>query len=316
MKGCGPNPNPLTRRSFLQAAAPLVLGLTQAVRGQTVSAVRRFGEADLPYAQTELLALVNSERAYAGLGALQLDELACRVASAHADDMLSRRFLAHWGSDGRKPYQRCSFAGGHDAVQENVSSADNLTSPIRSYVVADLLDMHTSMYLENPPDDGHRRTILYPFHTHVGFGIAFKEDSLRLDELYLSKYVEIAAATQQTRPKSKVRVNGRIFNPNHELISVDVYYESLPSAPSIDWLRERRPVGMPKEHVTLMPRLPGRYVYEDGSTGIIELDNKARFRMPVSLFKDEPGIYTIVVWLQEKKTDKPFPATQLCIWSE
>ena len=311
------NRNSITRRSFLQAAAPLALGLREIVQGQTSIDPGRFGEADLPWVRAELLKLVNAERAHAGLSLLQLDELACKVASEHALDMISRRFLSHWSSDGHKPYHRYSFAGGFDAVQENVSAAENIQSLRPASVARDLADMHASMYFETPPDDGHRRTILYPFHTHVGFGIALQGDRLRLDELYLSKYVEIDSAPQRAKPKAMIPLRGRMLDSKHELIGADVYYEPLPSPPSIDWLRVARPVGLPHERVSLRPRLPRKYVYDDdGSRGTIELDKKATFRVPVILFKDEPGIYTILVWLTGKQSDKPFPATELCIRSE
>src|SRR5437667_142849 len=84
--------------------------------------------------------VVNGERAAAGLNALVLDDLACNVANAHALDLATGKFLSHWGSDGRKPYHRYSFAGGIDAVQENVSRADNIASVTPGGVSADLKD--------------------------------------------------------------------------------------------------------------------------------------------------------------------------------
>jgi uncharacterized protein YkwD len=116
----------VTRRSFLQAAAPFALGAI--VRGQTVIERGRFNDNDVPLAQDQLLKMVNAERANVRLNRLKLDERACKVASEHAADMAKGKFLSHWGTDGRKPYHRYSFAGGIDAVQENVSAGDNIES--------------------------------------------------------------------------------------------------------------------------------------------------------------------------------------------
>ena len=61
--------------------------------------------------------------------------------------------------------------------------------------------MHLSMIEEVPPNDGHRKTILFPQHTHVGFGIALQGHNLRLDELYLARYVEVDPIPRQATTK-------------------------------------------------------------------------------------------------------------------
>src|SRR5258708_11720031 len=96
------------------------------VRGQIPIERGRFSDEYLPIVRQRLLDLVNTERSQAGLSALELDDLACKVANDHARDMANGRFLSHWGSDGRKPYHRYSFAGGIHAIQEKVSAADVL----------------------------------------------------------------------------------------------------------------------------------------------------------------------------------------------
>src|SRR5207244_7256002 len=140
----------------------------------------------------------------------ELDAFACEVAEAHALDMVKGRFLSHWGSDGRKPYHRYSFAGAIDAIQENVSSAENIDSLTIKAVIDDLIDMHTSMYTETPPKDGHRKTILYPYHTHVGFGIALRDYRLRLDQIYVSKYVLLDPVQRRAPRQATIVVSGKL----------------------------------------------------------------------------------------------------------
>src|SRR6266699_4831118 len=152
----------ISRRSFLKSAAPFGLGFLGIARGQTPVERGQFSADDVPKAREQLLAMVNEERSQAGLSKLQIDDLACKVARKHALDMAKGEFLSHWGSDGRKPYQRYSFAGGTDAVQENASSADNILSLAPAGVLKDLHDMHLSMLNEKPPNDGYCQTVLYP----------------------------------------------------------------------------------------------------------------------------------------------------------
>ena len=120
--------NAIDRRTFLKTAAPFALGVGAIALGQTPIERGRFNEDQIPLVREQLLRLVNAERSRAGLTSLELDELACSVATEHARDLIRGRFLSHWGTDGRKPYHRYSFASGTDAVQENVSSAEDIPS--------------------------------------------------------------------------------------------------------------------------------------------------------------------------------------------
>jgi hypothetical protein len=303
--------NAIDRRSFLKTAAPFALGLATIGSGQIPIERGRFNENDIPLARERLLEMVNSERRQAGLNSLQLDDLACKVASEHALDMAKAEFLSHWGSDGLKPYQRYSLAGGTDAVQENVSSADGIQSLTSTGVLMDLHDMHQAMIEEVPPNNGHRKTILFPRHTHAGFGIAIQDRSVRLDELYLARYVKIDPLPRQATPKTTIVLRGQL-NPNHFLDGVEVFYEPLPSPPDIGWLRERRSYGMPEPTDQLLPRLPERLFYSDGSKGSIEIDSSNRFHVLVHLSK-QPGINTLMVWIKTGLPGIEFPAAQVCI---
>ncbi len=305
----------ISRRSFLKGAAPFALGFLRVARGQTPIERGRFSEDDVPLAREQLLRMVNEERSQAGLSKLELDDLAGKVASEHALDMAKGEFLSHWGSDGRKPYHRYSFAGGTNAVQENASSADNLWSLAPTGVLKDLHDMHLSMLNEKPPNDGHRRTILFPAHTHVGFGIALQGFHLRLAELYVAKYVRVDPIPQRVKPKQSVLFSGRVLNPQNELAGVDVYYEPVPTPPQIEWLRVVRSYGMPDERESFQPRLPAGRHYTDGTTGEIEMLAGGNFRVRIPLSKI-PGINTIMVWLSKGENGVPFPASQICILVE
>lgn len=305
----------IDRRSFLKTSTPFVLGLCAIARGQVPIERGRFNENDIPLAREQLLGMVNTERARAGLNRLALDDLACKVANDHAQDMVTGQFLSHWGSDGRKPYHRYSFAGGTAAVQENVSSGDGLQSVTSNAITKDLHDMHQAMIEEAPPNNGHRKTILFPQHTHVGFGIALRGHSLRLDELYIARYVEVDSIPRQAKAKATVSLSGKVLNSKYVLTGADVYYEPLPSPPAIEWLRQPRSYGMPEISERLFPRLSDRTFYPDGSTGTILVDSTGRFRVGIGLSK-KPGINTIMVWLRAGQNGTPFPASQICVLVE
>jgi uncharacterized protein YkwD len=302
------------RRSFIKAAAVFAVARPISVKSQIIER-GRFSTEDVPLARQALLELVNAERWPRGLSQLELDDFACGVADQHAEDMLDGMFLSHWGRDGRKPYQRYSFAGGTDAIQENVSSADNIFSMTPVGVQNTLVDMHNSMILEVPPYDGHRRTILSPRHTRVGFGIAARQYSVRLDEIYIERYTQVDPIKRIAKPGSRINFSGRLLNPKDEVNGVYVYHEPLPTALPLEWLRIPRSYSMPDTFEQFLPRLPGNYVYVNGVRGVIETNSKGAFRAPVKLFK-RPGINTIVLWIRRARKEPAFPVTQVCIRCE
>ena len=150
-----------------------------------------FAKPEFPAMANHLLNQVNLERVDAGVKPLKLDALACTVAEKHATEMARNNFLSHWGLDGRKPYHRYSFAGGVEAIQENDGAIDTSTPIDSAEVPIHLMSMHRAMHDEVAPDDGHRKAILNPVHTHVGFGYADYGFSVRLCELYIARYVAI-----------------------------------------------------------------------------------------------------------------------------
>jgi len=304
----------INRRSFIKIAAPFGLGLPAIARGQANVDRRKFNDQDLPAARELLLNLINADRLKADLSQLKLDDLAHKVATEHAQDMARGRFLSHWGSDGRKPYHRFAFAGGTDAVQENASAASNIQSLTPAGIFEDLRDMHASMMAEVPPNDGHRKTILYPFHTHVGFGLGFNGYHLRLDELFLARYIQLDPVPKEARPNSTVWLSGRMLNPTHFLNEVDTFFEPFPVPPDIDWLRIPRSVSFPEGYTPTRPKAPSGTRYSDGSLGDFDWERGGKFRAPVTL-KDGPGIYTIVFFVRRVPSDKGFPGAQVCIES-
>ena len=309
------NPSRISRRTFLETVtATALLPIWEkafACQGELPGVKRTFDEL-----RANLLELVNEERVVDRLGVLKMDDFASGVAKAHAEDMATGAFVSHWGRNGLKPYQRYSLTGGYHATEETVSAADNTWSMKPEDLKQDTSYLHIRLYQEKPPNDGHRRTILAPQHTHVGFGIAIDKLRLRVVELYVAKYVEFAPVKQTARPKARILISGRLLDPSHSLNTIEVFYEPLPTPPAIEWLRQGRSYSLPKESQVLRPILPPPYLYADGQPGTIIVRQGGDFGVPITLFKDSPGIYTIVCWVRTKSNSKVFPATQLCIRAE
>lgn len=303
-------PHFLSRRTFLHAAvAPLSLTLFDRFlpSPQQTSDFERFAEL-----RANLLEMVNEERAVAKVPLLAMDELATRVATQHAIEMATHEFASHWNRAGFKPYHRYSFAGGTGATQENVSAADNTWSNKLSDLKQDTSYLHLRLYQEKPPNDGHRQTILAPQHTHVGFGIALDKLRLRMVELFVAKYVEVKETPREAKPMSQLVFAGKILKRDHTLNNIEVFYEPLPKTPELSWLQEPRSYGLPDHSKVLRPKVAPPYMYTDRTRGEIDVEPDGSFSVPVTMFNDKPGIYTIVTWLK-RGFGKAFPATEVCI---
>lgn len=302
----------ITRRAFLQAATvPLLDRVLLKAQTQSTDA-ERFAEL-----RENLFQMVNEERAVARVPLLKMDDLATRVATSHATEMAAYEFVSHWGRDGLKPYHRYSFAGGSDATQENVSAADNTWSNKLSDLKQDTSYLHLRMYQETPPNDGHRKTILAPQHTHVGFGIALEKLRLRVVELFVARYVEVPPLSRVMKPGSEFVFAAKMLKREHTLNHVEVFYEpSLPKPPDLSWLREPRSYALPNHSRTLRPKVMPPYMYADRTRGDVDVELDGSFSVPVTLYNSKPGIYTIVAWIKRRSSEKAFPATEVCIRAE
>jgi uncharacterized protein YkwD len=297
-----------SRREFLQAACA---GLGATLLDRNISPEDL--ENTFKEIRKNVFEMINEERDVAKVQLVEMDDLATEVATKHAVDLVTKEFIGHWGSDGLKPYHRYSAAGGTHATEENVSAADGTWSNKAKDLKQDSAYLHVRMYQEKPPNDGHRRTILAPQHTHVGIGLAVQDLRLRLVELFVAKYVDVKPVKREARPNAQLSFSGKIVRPGYLFNNIEVFYEPLPAPPEMEWLRQPRSYALPKESRVLKPRVQPPFTYTDGTVGIVEVFADKSFQTPVSLYKGKPGIYTIVVWLRSAKDRTAFPATAVCV---
>jgi uncharacterized protein YkwD len=299
----------LTRRVFLQTAtASLGVSLLDRAPADLEKVF-----ADI---RANLLEMINEERAVAKVRPVAVDELATQVATKHAIEMAHEEFASHWSRNGLKPYHRYSFAGGTHATQENVSAADSTWSTKVDQLKQDTAYLHVRLYQEEPPYDGHRRTILAPQHTHVGIGLAVEQLRLRLVELFVAKHVEVAPMSREAKPGAEISFRGKILARDHVLNNLEVFFEPLPKAPELSWLRQTRAYALPQESRVLRPKLLPPLMYADKLPGVVNVSPSGSFSTKVRLFSKEPGIYTIVTWIRHERSEQAFAATEVCIRAE
>ena len=299
----------LTRRVFLQTAtASLGVSLLE----RTPTGLEKVF-ADI---RANLLEMINEERAVEKVRPVAVDELATQVATKHAIEMAREEFASHWSRDGLKPYHRYSFAGGTHATQENVSADDSTWSMKVDQLKQDTAYLNVRLYQEKPPYDGHRRTILAPQHTHVGIGLAVEQLRLRMVELFVARHVEVAPMSRDAKPGAEISFRGKILTRDHVLNNLELFYEPLPKAPELSWLRQTRAYALPQDSRVLRPKVLPPMVYADRKPGVVDVSACGGFSSPVRLFSKEPGIYTIVTWIRNSRTEQAFAATEVCIRAE
>jgi uncharacterized protein YkwD len=109
-----------------------------------------------PFLETQMLQMVNEERAKAGLKPLRADPEMARVARNHSQDMFKRGYFAHENPDGQDPFDRMRASNVQfRAAGENLALAQTLEIA------------HTN--LMNSP--GHRANILNPSFGRLGIGV-------------------------------------------------------------------------------------------------------------------------------------------------
>jgi uncharacterized protein YkwD len=247
-----------------------------------------------------LVEQINRDRKAAGLAPVQYAAELSAAADTHCREMLAENYSSHWNRAGWKPYMRYAAAGIRDATGENIASFWCSGCAVGAQTLWPLLlDAHQNFMQEQPPHDGHRRSILDPAHTHVGIGVAFSGTGMRLIELFADRYVELEPLPERARLRQNFRVAGRVTAKGYELLSVSVFYEPLPRAMSVAELKATYSYSLPDEERQERPRLHGTTrVYLDGTLGTVEVGAGGVFQVPLTFWKQKPGVYTVAVWIR------------------
>jgi uncharacterized protein YkwD len=253
-----------------------------------------------------LLEIINRDRADAGVSRLRFSDELSRIADEHCREMLREGYSSHWDLAGWKPYLRYASAGLNAYTSENISSLWETAFPLQADKIWDNIEYgHRAFMQERPPNDGHRQSILDPHHTMAGIGLAYDGHGMRLIEIFGAKYAELDALPQRASLSDILRIHGRVSDPDLTLLSISVYYEPLPHAMSVEALRRTSSYSLPDEEFSERPILTGGQMYSDRKPGIVEVKPSGEFSAPLKLWKGQPGVYIVAVWLRRGK-DKGF----------
>ncbi len=227
---------------------------------------------------------INKSREKEGLSPVYFDVLASRVANMHCIDMIKKNFMGHLSSNGMKPYHRYALAGGTDHIGENVFRISSSSHFNKNEETAEelMLEGHQTFMAEKPPEDGHRRQILKPFHTHVGIAFKMFKGEFRYCQLFVDRYFQLKAKKSRN---SMIILGKSIFPDKIGPYMISVYYEKYPKK-----LRN------PKDQ-------PGFYNdYTDTIHKIVppwNLDYKnGMFKVKID-FPNKKGLYYIIIYAKD-----------------
>src|SRR5438445_5316512 len=178
----------------------------------------------------EFLRLINRDRKQFGLQPVKLDPLASVVADAYCRDQIRNGTTGHYTTDGQAPYMRYSFAGGNDGLSENAAAwTANYTFSDRALYEM-MRRSEDAMMREVAPHDGHRRTILDPYATHVGIGFAWEGGEFRLTQEFIRRYVDWTRTLPRNAYASDQVLCSGLPPRGYEIEAITVHHEPLPQS--------------------------------------------------------------------------------------
>lgn len=274
-------------------------------------------QSDISVTRTTLrehvLKLINRDRALYNLPPVQLDTAASTLADEYCRTQIRNGTTGHYTTDGIAPYARFSFAGFNDAVSENAAawSANYNFTDRALYEMA--RRSQDAMMAEMPPDDGHKRTMLDPYATHVGIGLAWERGEFRLVQEFIRRHIDwTRPLPRAARLGQPVTTSGKAL-PGITIEGITVHHEPLPQPLAAHVASAISTYSLPSKRREYAPRVQRNA----GPLGVamrgdfsLRRDGGFTFTVP---FQDGPGLYTVVVWVKKDGDATPFPASNVSI---
>src|SRR5213596_1293040 len=207
----------------------------------------------------EVLRMINVDRESHRLPGVDLDVEASAIADAYCRNQIANGTTGHFTTDGYAPYMRYSFAGGNDGLSENAAawSANYRFSDRALYEMARRSE--AAMMTELAPHDGHRRTILDPYATHVGIGLAWERGEFRLTQEFIRRYVMWSRPLPRAASVGdQVLCSGRPL-PGYSVEAITVHHEQAPQAMAAVTANALTTYGLPEARRYYLPRLRSRF---------------------------------------------------------
>jgi uncharacterized protein YkwD len=261
---------------------------------------RPSGLLTLKEAREYMLALVNRDRASEGLGPVTWDDTAAKGGQKHSDDMVRHGFVGHLGTDGSVPEQRYANAGGTEKVQENAGCmSDGAVREIEKnprFLPEEIEKMQSAFFNETPPNDGHRKNILKPWHNRVGFGMtkAVGVPVACTAQEFVDAYGTYGDLPAKAKVGQTVAVEGEVFPPA-VFAGIGIARIAQPKPLTVDEVNKARTYRDPQPYVTYFPK-----GYKT-PIPVAVTGNKFSIRVPLS-DGGKPGLYEVSVWANVPQT--------------
>ncbi len=296
MISCSPRDSPIA-----------TLGHERSMRFRGVPTVRRGPDRErAAYSEREalakraLLARLNADRVANGLKPLAYDLLAAKAGDAFCLESATSGASGHWDIKGRAPYVYWAEAGGVDYHSQNFAGVTRSGGTIEDDVEGLLLGAHDRMMKERPPDDGHRRTILDPRFTHVGFGVAIVGPRFRMTQEFTRHVMEWVEIPAGPLPKGSIAPFSAKLPDGYELSGVEIAFERPPTPIPLEEIARRSSYSYPPAIRTLSPFAPPGFTWTSGERGDFGVSPAGVFRLDVPL-DHGAGNYLVLVYAGEGK---------------
>jgi uncharacterized protein YkwD len=256
-----------------------------------------------------LLERINRDRAAHGVPPVGLDPRAALVGDLFCLDGALSGAWGHWDLAGRAPYVRWGLAGGADFHAQNAVALSVSSGRLDVPVAELLVQAHESMMAEEPPLDGHRRTILDPRWTHVGIGAGTVGGQFRMSQEFTRvafDWMDVPAAP--VRAGARAWFAGRPL-PGWQVGLVEIRFEPPPQPLSRAQAVARGSYGYPEEVLRLRPPAPGPFAPAPERSEVrVRRDGSIAF--PFRLDRG-PGYYFVLCYLHgaDAAGERMTPAT-------
>jgi len=231
------------------------------------------------------LAAINYERAKAGANPLELDEIACKVAKEHVEELCRRNIITHNNMRGDNPDRRFTVAGGDGAMVESIianKTPDTLSQSPTKAAVINVLKQITSRQ-----DD--KDAVFNPEATKLGFAIDWtpgKDKVIAVTEI-ITNHGIIHPLPLEARVGEKLEIKGVVLEP-YKFEKVTLAWEANHEGeqPPIDDPDEAMPYFPPLDYVAYAGKSEHDYSTAMGTlrtVGIIAAIAGGMFIPPVAL---------------------------------
>lgn len=269
---------------------------------------------NLEQARAYMLELINRDRAAKDLVPVALDEAATTAAQRHAEEMAAEQYMSHYNLAGKSPNQRYTEAGGTGYSRENVYlsttryvGAKDDESDSRLPLVAapafsrrEIEEIESSYVNETPPNDGHRKNVFAPEHTHVGIGLARAAGregrTLANAQEFVDRYADADPIPASVAVGAEVRVTGKTVG-GARLRSLSVAHAPLPAPLTRAQASAIHSYSVPAADATFWPP-----PYRSARPVRLSPDGAFESTIPLGL-RSGPGLYYIGIWVEVNGRD-------------